>query len=184
MDQESSPIRSEIPFNCYVGSGQVHHGCTKVVVDGIQCHFGNIEKVREALISAASAIVQSGALVSILTFKQVFRERSWVFDHTGYSEIRMCFLLSQAFNTKKVLQLPDYTGVIVLPGTRDVVVIDASKLIPRLKESCDSNFRFRPNSIQELRILNLGADTLCEVTKLAFRTRLLSISDAEIVTEE
>src|SRR6266496_6330148 len=177
-------IRSEIRFNCKIGNSEDHPTCTNVVVDSVSCHFGNLEKVREALISAAKATVESGVLASILPSIQVFREDPGVFEHSEYSEPRICFLLSQAFNLKKLLQLPEYTGVIVLPGTRDVIVIDASKLIPRLKDSYDSSFRFRPNSIKELRTLKLGEDTLREVTKLAFRTRLLSVSDQEIVTEE
>ncbi len=173
----------DMALNCMANESRNHKMCIDVVIDNALCHIGNIRKIRDLLKSRGTELLTSSESIAVIEDGRIVKIRETALEGTRFSEPRICFLLSKILNDKRIVDLPQKIAVVVMVGARNILILDGSKLAPKLKATSDEMFRFHPNSLQEIRELRLGDETLREITKLCLSVGLqLSVSDADIIT--
>jgi hypothetical protein len=156
-----------------------------MMVDNVLCHLGRLGPAGRNLTSKVADLKRSPHSVLKLNPKLVFGNGDHLFDDSSVSETQLCALMSSILNDRTLVALPIGIAAYMLPGSRDLVLLDGKKLAPKLKQTLDDQSRYRPSLIEELRLLGLGDIALREVTKLALSIGIgLSISDNAILTSQ
>jgi hypothetical protein len=137
------------------------------------------------LISQAKALSKSSDSILIVEAEQVFERNVPAFQSQNHSELKTCSILTRGFNDRKIVALPEHIAVLVMAGTRNVLVLNGDMLAPRIKKTCDEMFRFHPNLIPEIQSLDLGEETLREITKMSLSVGIgLVVPDRDIITND
>jgi hypothetical protein len=177
--------KPEVWVNCHSKEPSNHGTCTEVIIDSTLCHIGNLENIRRALISRAKALAESSGSILIIQAEQVFEPNIPAFESQIHSELKTCSILTRGFNGNKIIALPEHIAVLVMAGTGNILVLDGSKLAPRIKKTSDEMFRFHPNLIPEIQALDLGEETLRQITKMSLSAGLgLVVPDGDIITSD
>jgi hypothetical protein len=177
--------KPDVWVNCLSTESTNHGTCTEVTIDNTLCHIGNIENIRRVLISQAKALSKSSDSILIVEAEQVFERNVPAFQSQNHSELKTCSILTRGFNDRKIVALPEHIAVLVMAGTRNVLVLNGDMLAPRIKKTCDEMFRFHPNLIPEIQSLDLGEETLREITKMSLSVGIgLVVPDRDIITND
>ncbi len=177
----ASSIRPSLVFNCRLKSSTRHRECTDVIIDNALCHLGKLGSVRRTLFSIAGDLKRSPGPFITKVPELVFGKNGHLFEGSSVSETQLCSLMSSVLNNRILIALPIRIGIYMLPGSRNLVLLDGTKLAPKLKETLDDESRYRPGLIPEFRRLRLGAIAMRDITKLALSVGIgLSVSDDSI----
>jgi len=166
----------DIIFNC---KSETHENCTEVAINNILCHFGDLSSISQELKQIElsfnrKALVISGRMAQFLNSKDLLPSRN-------ISKLEASKILAKAFNLYNLLELPEHFGLFIVPGTWDLVIFNSRSIAADLKKTEDSSFRFHPENLNDLSALNVGPQSLIEITKWAFLLGLnLKIDDSDI----
>ena len=177
----ASSIRPSFVFNCSLNGSTRHRECTDVMIDDSVCHIGKLGHIRRTLASIATDLKRSPRPFVTLVPKVVFGKNTNLFEGSSVPETRLCSLMSSVLNNRILIALPIRIGVYMVPGSRHLVLLDGTKLAPKLKETLDNESCYHPGMIPEFRRLRLGTIAMRDITKLALSVGIgLSVSDSAI----